>query len=115
MPLPEVAGDVMFGEMHSHFVPAAGTNVEFTSQGPERSLAMSSSGGGLFGRPMTRKSHGALLNFWATLPRFQPESCSLCTHSGADNPGKRSATIALLLRLSNPEGVFEQRPLSLCL
>ncbi len=61
MPLPEVARDVMFGEMHSHFVPAAGTNVEFTSQGPESSLAMSSSGGGLFGRPMTRKSHGALL------------------------------------------------------
>jgi hypothetical protein len=62
MPLPEVAGDLMFGEMHSHFVPAAGTNVEFTSQGPERTLASSSSGGGLFGRPMTRKGHGALLN-----------------------------------------------------
>jgi hypothetical protein len=30
----------------------------------ERTLWLSSSGGGLFGRPMTRKSYGALLNFW---------------------------------------------------
>ena len=29
----------------------------------ERTLWLSSSGGGLFGRPMTRKSYGALLNF----------------------------------------------------
>jgi hypothetical protein len=44
-------------------VPAAGTNVGFTPKEEERSLCLSSSGGGLFGRPTTRKSYGALLNF----------------------------------------------------
>ena len=31
-------------------------------------LDVSSSGGGLFGRPMIRKGHGALLNFWGDFP-----------------------------------------------
>jgi hypothetical protein len=48
----------------SHFVPASGTIVEFTSQRGGHTLGLSSSGGGLFGRPTTRKSCGALFNFW---------------------------------------------------
>ena len=47
-----------------YLVPPPGTNVEFTLMGGERSLRLSSSGGGLFGRLMTRESYGALLNFW---------------------------------------------------
>jgi hypothetical protein len=42
-----------------------GTNVGFTAETDESSLCSSSSGGGLFGRPMTREGQGALLNFWA--------------------------------------------------
>lgn len=40
-----------------------GTNVGFTAETDESSLCSSSSGGGLFGRPMTREGQGALLNF----------------------------------------------------
>ena len=54
----------MFAEMRSHFVPAVGTIVEFTSRAAKHSLGSSSSGGGLFGRPVTRKRHGTLLKFW---------------------------------------------------
>jgi hypothetical protein len=76
----------MFGEMHSHFVPAGGTIVEFTSQASKPILASSSSGGGLFGRPMTRKSHGALLNFEDNLLQLRPGPLFVCTHSGAEKP-----------------------------
>jgi hypothetical protein len=48
---------------HGHFVPEGGTNVGFTAETDESSLCSSSSGGGLFGRPMTREGQGALLNF----------------------------------------------------
>jgi hypothetical protein len=37
-------------------VPSIATNVEFTSVAAKRTLQLSSSGGGLFGRLMTRKS-----------------------------------------------------------
>jgi len=49
-------------------VPASGTAVGFTSKGGKHTLGLSSSGGGLFGRPMTRKSYGALLKFWGQSP-----------------------------------------------
>src|SRR5271166_3037240 len=67
-PTPEVAGDVTFEEKPGHFVPANGTNVGFTLLGEERTLCLSSSGGGLFGRLMTRKSHGTLLTLGAIYP-----------------------------------------------
>ena len=41
-------------------MPCVGTNVEFTLTTPEHTLPMSSSGGELFGRLMTRKSHETL-------------------------------------------------------
>jgi hypothetical protein len=47
----------------SHFVPATGTNVGFTSKRRKNILSLSSSGGGLFGRLTTRKSCEALLIF----------------------------------------------------
>jgi hypothetical protein len=60
----------------SHFVPATGTNVGFTSKWGKNILWLSSSGGGLFGRLTTRKSCEALLNFWGVLllaaPRLGP-------------------------------------------
>jgi hypothetical protein len=40
-----------------------GTNVGFTVQPVKSTLCVSSSGGGLFGRPAIREGQGALLNF----------------------------------------------------
>ena len=48
----------------------------------ERTLWLSSSGGGLFGRPMTRKSYGALLNFWELFSPLRPSACIYITWSG---------------------------------
>jgi hypothetical protein len=45
------------------FVPWSGTIVEFTAPLTKSILCMSSSGGGLFGRPATRKSLGRFLIF----------------------------------------------------
>ena len=57
----------------SHFVPAISTNVEFTSKREDLSLSLSSSGGGLFGRPTTRKGCGALLNLLGSIsPQVGP-------------------------------------------
>ena len=42
----------------SRVVPGASTKVEFTYSRENIILGLSSSGGGLFGRPMTRKSLG---------------------------------------------------------
>ena len=47
----------------SRVVPGASTKVEFTYSRENIILGLSSSGGGLFGRPWTRKSQGALLIF----------------------------------------------------
>jgi hypothetical protein len=43
---------------HSRFVPSVGTIVGFTASERPTILPVSSSGGGLFGRPATRKSSG---------------------------------------------------------
>jgi hypothetical protein len=64
----EAAG-IDAGRMHGRLVPAIGTNVEFTSKRGEHNLRLSSSGGGLFGRLMTRKSCGTLLNFGGAFVR----------------------------------------------
>ncbi len=53
----------------SRFVPTGGTSVGFTSEETEHTLWSSSSGGGLFGRSVTRKSYGALLNWETSSPR----------------------------------------------
>src|SRR5579863_1046889 len=46
---------------HRSLVPVAGTKVGFTVSRENHTLSMSSSGGGLFGRPVTRKSSGRFL------------------------------------------------------
>jgi len=58
-------------ELHGYLVPVSGTNVGFTSGGVNVTLSLSSSGGGLFGRPMTRKSLGRFL-FGEMFPRRTP-------------------------------------------
>jgi hypothetical protein len=44
-----------------------GTKVRFTAVGLKSILCSSSSGGGLFGRPVTREGQGTLLNFGSSL------------------------------------------------
>jgi hypothetical protein len=90
IPLLQVAGDVMFAGMRGHFVPAVGTIVEFTSRAAKRTLGSSSSGGGLFGRPMTRKSHGTLLNFGTICRTSSQRSFSNAQILVQKNPQKKS-------------------------
>ena len=47
--------------VHGHLVPCGGTIVACTTPRRNRILCLSSSGGGLFGRPTTQRESGALL------------------------------------------------------